>query len=101
MFRFSHTALKTSEENTSVVAVFTNKPETTALATNFNFKSAPGRKRGEMRMTLNQLDFCLATANDHDMVGQLRAGRSALVQRERYEEHKLSAPPAEAASASV
>src|SRR4051812_39106715 len=101
MFRFSHTALKTSEENTSVVAVFTNKAETSALATNFNFKSAPGRKRGEMKMTLNQLDFCLATANDHDMVGQLREGRSALVQRQRYEDHKLSAPPVEASAVSI
>ena len=101
MFRFSHTAIKTTEDNNSVVAVFTNKPETTALATNFNFKSAPGRKRGEMKMTLNQLDFCLATSNDHEMAGQLREGRSALIQRQRYEEHKLSAPPVEAASVSV
>lgn len=100
MFRFSHTAIVNgSNEENNVVAVFTSKRETTPLATAFNFKSAT--KRSEMRMSLNQLDFRLATANDHDMAGVLREGRTALIQRQRYEEQKMSAPPVEAASVSI
>ena len=100
MFRFSHTALvNNGTEEGNVVAVFTSKRESTPLATAFNFKSA--HKRSEMKMSLNQLDFRLATANDHDMAGILREGRTALIQRLRYEEQKMTAPPVEASSVSL
>jgi hypothetical protein len=101
MYRFSHTALKNKEENNSVVAVFTNKAETTGLTANFNAKGSPSARKGDMRMTLRQLDFLLATANDSEMTGTLREGRKHLVQRQRYEEHKLSAPAAEVTEAAI
>ena len=99
MIRFSHTGIKNKEDSTAVVAVFTNKPETTGLATNFNFKASPGCKRGEMKLSLAQLDFTVAGAKDNDMARTLREGRKALIQRQRYEDHKMTAPPVDSTSA--
>ncbi len=98
MFRFSHTAIvEGTDEKTGIKAIFTDKPVTTPLATNFNTKATPAGK-GMRDMGLAQLDFCKAVVKDRAVSEQLNLGRAALVQRQRYEEHRRSAPAVEVAA---
>lgn len=99
MFRFSHTAIVNgTDEKTGIKAIFTDKPVTTPLANNFNIKSARVG-RGMRDMGLAQLDFCKAVVKDAAIAEQLKLGRDALVQRQRYETHKLQMPVETAALA--
>jgi hypothetical protein len=95
MFKFSHTALKGPDEQNGVVAVFALKSATTPLATAFNLKTD---RSAYARMSLVQMDFRLATSGDDEKVGELKMGRAALKQRQRYEGQKIQHVASESVS---
>jgi hypothetical protein len=88
MIRFSHTAIfETDGMENEVRAVFTTKPETSALATLFNVKTAGSRRKpGDIDMTLEQVEQNIATSGIGPEADQLKLGRTAIIQHQRYEE---------------
>jgi hypothetical protein len=88
MIRFSHTAMfETDSFDKEVRAVFSTKPATSALATLFNVKTAGSRRRpGDVDMTLEQVEQNIATSGIGPDADQLKLGRTAIIQHQRYEE---------------
>lgn len=87
MIRFSHTATFETEGEKEVRAVFSTKPATSALATLFNVKTAGSRRRpGDIDMTLEQVEHNIATTGIGPDADQLKQGRTAIIQHQRYEE---------------
>ncbi|TAL31148.1 MAG: hypothetical protein EPN97_11210 [Alphaproteobacteria bacterium] len=88
MIRFSHTAtFETDGMEKEVRAVFTTKPATSALATLFNVKTAGTRRKpGDIDMTLEQVEQNIATSGIGPEADQLKLGRTAIIQHQRYEE---------------
>lgn len=88
MIRFSHTAtFETDGMEKEVRAVFSTKPATSALATLFNVKTSGGRRKpGDIDMTLEQVEQNIAATGIGPDADQLKMGRTAIIQHQRYEE---------------
>ena len=87
MMRFSHTATFETDGEKEVRAVFSTKPATSALATLFNVKTAGSRRKpGDIDMTLEQVEQNIATSGISADTEQLKLGRTAIIQHQRYEE---------------